>query len=391
MINFYLAEFAVNAVLRQKTKNIFLFTVLLFLTFLLTSVLFVTNSIKHELLNTVEALPEITVQNIKGGKAYDIEVSTVDEILTVAGVEDAIARVWGYYFFRNAGVNFTVVGVDEYENQYTKSLGELIEKGEYPLFGNSSMVVGQGVKKAMEESYYKEYFNFIKPDGTFKKVDIAGVWQSETSLESNDIVVMSKELAREIFGMDESKATDIVVKVANPEEIPTVVAKIELLLPSARVITKEDLKVSYRNIFNYKSGFFMALFLTSLFAFFIVVYDKSSGLSVEEKREIGVLKAIGWTVDDVLKEKFYESFIISFSAYLLGIFAAFVFVYIFKAPIIREIFAGYSELQPDFNLPFVFDFQTVALVFFITVPVYAAATIIPSWRTATLETDDVIR
>ncbi len=115
------------------------------------------------------------------------------------------------------------------------------------------------------------------------------------------------------------------------------------------------------------------------------------GLVQKRKKEIGILKAIGWKVEDVLKEKFYESFIISFIAYISGILIAFTFVYIFNAPLLREIFTGYSQLKTSFELPFVFDFNTLFLVFFLSVPIYIAATIVPSWRSATIETDKVIR
>ncbi len=93
----------------------------------------------------------------------------------------------------------------------------------------------------------------------------------------------------------------------------------------------------------------------------------------------------------MLREKFYEGFIVSFLAYLLGIALALAFVYIFHAPLLREIFSGYSQLKTSFTLPFVLDIQTLALLFFLTVPLYIAAIIIPSWRSATLEADEVIR
>jgi ABC-type lipoprotein release transport system permease subunit len=390
-INFYLIEYAINAILRQKYKSFFITTILTLLIFLLTSIFFITHSIKYELSSTVDALPEIVVQKIKAGRHYDIDANLQEDILAITGVVDAVARVWGYYYFENAGVNFSIVGVDEFEAQYKNSLEEVVKSGDLGESQNSFMMVGTGVKQTMQDNYYKEYFNFIKPDGTLKKVDVVGTFDGDTQLESNDIIVMSKENVREIFDIDESKATDIVVKVSNPDEVATIASKIKLMFPDSRIITKNDLKISYQNIFDYKSGIFLALFIISLFTFFIIIYDKASGLSSEEKREIGILKAIGWRVDDVLKEKFYEGFIISFIAYILGVILAVGFVYIFQAPLLQNIFTGYSQLKTSFELPFIFDVQTLFLVFFLSVPIYIAATIIPSWKTATLDADEVIR
>ena len=391
-LNLYLIEFAINALLRAKSKNIFILVVFTLLTALLTSVFLITGSIKYELQSTVDALPQITVQKIKAGRHYDIETSVADEILGIAGVSEAVPRVWGYYYFENAGVNFSLVGIDQYEQQYKDSFASLVQKFDFDeLTTKSAMVVGVGVQKIMSESYYKEYFNFIKPNGEFKQVSIAGVFDGDTELESNDMIVMSKDSVREIFDMSEYYATDIVVKVPNPKEITTVASKIKLMYPDTRVISSNDLKVSYQNIFDYKSGVFLALFIVSLFTFFMIIYDKASGLSSEEKREIGILKAIGWRIDDVLKEKFYESFILSFLAYLFGVLFAFGFVYLLQAPLLRDIFVGYSQLKTSFELPFVFELQTLFLVFFLSVPIYIGATIIPSWRASTLEVDEVIR
>jgi ABC-type lipoprotein release transport system permease subunit len=388
-INLYLIEYAFNALLRQKYKNIFIAFILTFLIFLLSSVFFITSSIKNELQTTVDSLPEITVQKLISGKHYDIEVKRLDEILAITGVNDAYARVWGYYYFANAGVNFTLVGVEQFEAQYKNSLQNLVETSSD--FDENSAYIGHGVKDILNKNYYKDYFNFILPDGSIKKIDIAGTFKADTNLESNDVIVLSKENMRSIYGMSEDYATDIVVKVKNPDEVETVAAKIKVIYPDTRVITKNDFKVSYQNIFDYKSGLFLALFVVSLFTFFIIVYDKASGLSSTERKEIGVLKAIGWSLDDVLKEKFYEASIISVFSYILGVFLALGFVYIFQAPLLRDIFSGYSELKTAFELPFVLDIQTMVLVFFLSVPIYIASIIIPSWRVATMDADEVMR
>lgn len=391
-INIYLIEYAINSLSRQGHKTFFVGFIFNFLIFLLTSMFFITNSIKYELDSTVNALPEITVQKIKAGRHHDIDEDVVDGILGIAGVSDAVARVWGYYYFENAGVNFSIVGIDEFENQYKKSFENLVKKFDFAnLENNSSMVVGKGVREVMKANYYDEYFNFIKPDGTLKKVFVAGEFDGDTNLESNDVIVMPKSIVKEIFDIESNRATDIVVKVANPEEIFMIARKIRQMYPDVRAISKDDLLISYQNIFDYKSGVFLALFVVCLFTFFIVIYDKLSGLSSQEKREVGILKALGWKIDDILKEKFYESLIISLFSYIIGVAFAFGYVYIFKAPILRDIFVGYSQLKTTFELPFVFDIQTLFIVFFLSVPIYMAAIIIPSWRVATLEADEVIR
>ncbi|HIP11262.1 MAG TPA: ABC transporter permease [Arcobacter sp.] len=392
-INLHLIQYAINSILRQKSKNIFIHIIFVILTFLLSSVFFITNSIKYELNTTVDSLPQIIVQNVKAGKIYDINTNMINNILEINGVNDVNARVWGYYYFNKLDVYFTLMGLDTYENQYKQNFTHIVNNYdlEKPL-GNQTMLVGIGVKKALSKAYYMgNYFNFIKPNGTIKKLDIIGTFKNSTQLESNDMIIMSKESIRDIFDIGINQATDIVVSVKNPEEIGTIVEKIKLKFPNVNIITNEDLKISYQNIFNYKSGIFLTLFIICLFTFFIIIYDKASGLNSEEKKEIGILKAIGWTTDDILKEKFYEGFIISFFAYIIGTILAFIFVYFFQAPLLRDIFEGYSTLKASFELPFILDFQTLFLVFFLSVPIYISATIIPSWRISTLEADEVIR
>ncbi len=389
-INLYLLEFAINALLRAKAKNISILVIFTLLVALLSSIFFISNSIRYELETTVDSLPEIIVQKVKGGREYNIEIDRVDNIIEINGVQSAIPRVWGYYYFANAGVNFSIIGINQYEEQYKDSLEKLTDKIDFDET-NSSILVGAGVREIMKQNYYSSYFNFIKPNGKLKKMILKGIFKGDTILESNDVILMSQKDAREILGISPSMATDIVVKVANPKEVSTIANKIKFIYPDTRVLTKDDLKISYKNIFDYKSGLFLTLFIISIFTFFMIVYDKSSGLNSEEKREIGVLRAVGWSIDDILKEKFYEASIISIISYLLGVVVALFYVYILNAPLLRYIFEGYSKLKTPFELPFILDISTLAIIFFLSVPIYIGATIIPAWRASSVDVDEVIR
>lgn len=391
-INFLLLDYALRSLMRRGGKTFFIFFILSLLIFLLSSVLMIADAIKLELNATLKTLPQITLQRFVAGKQSDVPIERVEALLDIDGISSVTPRIWGYYYFKPAGVNFSVVGVDAFETPYKASLEKLTQEFDMKVLEKeSSMIVGEGVKKVLAENYYTDFFNFITSEGKWQKVRIAGVFHSDLSLEANDLIVLPKKLAYAIFGMEENKATDIVVSVANAKEIPTIVQKITERYPDMRAITQDDIRVSYQNIFDYKSGFFLALFSVCAFAFFIIIYDKTSGLSSEEKREIGILKALGWSMDDIIEEKFYESFVIALSAFLVGVCVSLFYVYALQAPVLRAIFMGYSELKPAFMLPFSVDAKILVLLFMLSVPIYIAATLIPSWKASTLDADEVMR
>lgn len=390
IINLYLLEFTLNSILRQKTKNIFIITIFSLLVFITTSVFQISNGLKNEALRTVESLPEITIQQLKNGRMIQINQNKVDELLQIDGVSYANSRVWGYYYFANEDVHFTIIGIDQFEEQY-KYIFQKISLNYNFYDMNNSMVVGRGALNILRDNYFDKSFNFIKQNGESKEVKIIGNFDRDTSLETNDVMLMPKRLAYEILEIDKDMATDIVVKVKNIDEIETIASKIQTMYPECKVTSRDYLKKSYEEMFNYKGGLFLSIFIISLFTFFMIIYDKSSTLLGDEKREIGILKAIGWSTGDILKWKLYEGFIIAAASFLFGVISSFFYVYILKAPILKDLFLGFSNLKPDFNIPFELNFEFLMIVFLICVPIYMAATIFPSWKVSIFETEEVLR
>ena len=126
-------------------------------------------------------------------------------------------------------------------------------------------------------------------------------------------------------------------------------------------------------------------------AFGILAWDKASGLSSEERREIGILKAIGWETSDVLLMKFWEGMVISLTSFFMGVMLSYVHLYFASAALFEPVLKGWSVLYPRFRMTPSLDVFELSVLFFLSVVPYTVATIIPAWKAATSDPDTVMR
>jgi len=388
MINFYLFDYALNLLIRYKKKNIFVFIILTLMVWLLASVLFFSHSLEYELQQNIDGFGDITIQNTHAGLYAPIDESLADTLLEIDGIASIQSSVWGYYHFRQGDCDLKLVGIDQFDTLLRDSLVDIAQHAD---INASSMIISPVVYKLFTQYYYDKYFNFIRPDGSIKKVDIQGVYKKFVPINQYNMVVMDKQTLRDIFGFSENEVSSLYIKVANPKEIATIAKKIATRYPNLVVTTQQDIKNSYTQLFNFKSGLFLSLFSITFMTFFMIVYDKASGLSSEEKKEIGVLKALGWRIEDVIRVKLYEAVVLSLSSYLIGIIAALGFVYIYGGGFLQQLFIEQNGITRNYHPSFVLDPKTFFILFLLSVVVYIGATIIPSWRVATQDADEVLR
>jgi ABC-type lipoprotein release transport system permease subunit len=148
---------------------------------------------------------------------------------------------------------------------------------------------------------------------------------------------------------------------------------------------------TYESVFVWREGLLLALLAGGLLAFLIFAWDKATGLSAEERREIGILKALGWDTRDVLRMKLWEGGLISFSAFGIGYGLAHLHVFYAGAPLFAGVMRGWSVLQPEFVLAPQVDPLQLSTLFMLSVVPYTVATLVPVWRAATVDPDSVMR
>ncbi len=351
--------------------------------FLLSSVLFVSSSIRYSLAHTLEAQPDFVVQRVQGGARVNVPTAWMDKMLDIYGVEKVTARVYGRYFFKDKQESALIVGVDFMDEQSHEALETLMADVDLKAFlEGDKMLVGEGVARYLSSHFYPKHYSFLTPKGAYKKVAIYQTIPATANLSSNDMILMPQELAREILGYGEEEVTDIALNVPNEDEWGSVADKIAAFYYDLRLTTKQDVRKAYENLYNYKGGFFLMLFLIALTTFVLILYQRFSMVYSDERRQIGLLRALGWSISDVLKLKFYETVIVIAISFVLGVVAAYGFVFVLGAPLLREIFLGGANLSNTVQLVPVLDFGVLSTIFLIYAVPFVAAVLIPVWKIA---------
>ena len=383
MRNSAFLSFLTLLLFKQKSKHIGAILISIIIIFLLSSVLFISSSLQESLQESLKQQPDFVVSCFEAGRAVNTPIEWMDKIIEIDGVTSVTPRIYGRYFYAANQESFLLIGVDFFDEQSSKALKELSSTLDLKSFLETpSMLVGQGVGEFMQNHYYRDTFSFKLPNGTFKKVTIATVLPSSTNLIANDMIVMPIELAREIFGLADEVVTDIAFNVPNDAEWDNILAKIHLLFYDVRVIDKREVSKAYRTLYNYKGGLFLILYLVTIITFMLILYQRYSMVYSAEKREIGILRAIGWSIKDILKLKFYETLIVVVSSFVLGVVLAYTYVFILDAPLLQNIFLGSANLANSVEFIPTVKFGTLGSIFlFFAVPFFAAV-LIPVWKIA---------
>ncbi|PKN13664.1 MAG: ABC transporter permease [Deltaproteobacteria bacterium HGW-Deltaproteobacteria-4] len=365
-------DFTLASLERRRGKNLSLLLIYSLVIFLLASVMFFTAAIKNEAASLLADAPDMVVQRLSAGRHALIPLDYISTISEIRGVRAVAPRLWGYYFDPVTGANYTVQVPDNRD----------VAEGE--------IVIGAGIARSRGIEV-NDFLSFRSSRGEILLFPVSRLLSSESELVTSDLVLISENDFRALFNLPTELAVDLAVSVANQRELITIAEKIIEHFPDSRPILKNEILRTYDAIFDWRSGMMVVLLLTSVCAFLIFAWDKASGLSAEEKREIGILKSVGWETSDVLLLKFWEGASVSLCAFLIGVIAAYGHVYFFSAGIFEPALKGWAVIYPEFRLIPRVEFDKLATLFFLTTVPYTLATIIPSWRAATIDPDAALR
>jgi ABC-type lipoprotein release transport system permease subunit len=377
---------------KHKSKHIAIFIISILIVFLISSVLFVSNSLKKEVFSTLDNQSDFIIQKTNNGKIFDTPISWIDDFSSINGVKNIQQRVYGQYYFMPENVYFTIIGVDFFEENTNKNIKELLSVLNISDFlQNDSMIIGNGIKKIFDKYHYFDSYDFKLLDKNMINIKIFKDLPPEANLVANDLIIMDINLAKKILNINEENSTDIVLNVPNNLEKQNIKEQLILKHSNIRILQKEALKKEYENMFNYKGGIFLVLFIVVIFTFILILYQRYSMISSSDKKEIGILKAVGWSIKDIIKLKIIENFIVGFMAFIIGVIVAYIFVFILNTPILKNIFIGFSNVQNDFILNANIEFTTIVTLFLFFIIPFLSAVLIPVWKIAVIDANESMK
>lgn len=383
-------DYAISGLRRKVLKNCAVFLVFSVVVFLFASFQLINRALTELAGEILDGAPDITVQQLAAGRQVSIPLTGREAVAAIFGVRRVDERIWGYYFDPATAANYTVVGLPGLLPGVAPKSWAQSEVAQLFSPGRPGRVV---ISPAVREQLgldQRRFFSLYRPDLSLASFEVVADFFPETDLVTADLILMRLADARDLFAVPDDLVTDLLVTVGNPLEIDTVAEKIRGLLPGVRVITRQQMLKTYEVVFGWRSGLGGICLLTALVTFVILAWDKASGLSAEEVREVGVLKVLGWQTTDIIFLRFCESAVVACTAFACGYLLAWLHLLLFDGGFFRPIFLGWSVLRPAFPLAPPLVLADLLVVLAISVLPYLCATAVPAWRAAVVRADSVL-
>lgn len=360
-----LLEFALASLLRRRGKTAVLGAVPTLIVFLLASLAFLRSSVRFEAAAMLREAPDLIVQRLMAGRQELVTGAAIAAVQAIPGVSRARGRLWGYYYDPAAGANYTVV----------------VPPLDPPADGETA--IGSGISRS-RQSTSRDVFAFRSYGGE-------AVLPDRADLIAADLMLVSESDFRTLFALPPGVANDIAAHLDPGADPAAVRREVVRAFAGARVVTREDMLATAATFLDWRSGLTAVIVLAMALALLILASDKPSALSVEEQREMGILRALGWSRVEVLLAKTWESLAVSITALLVGVLSAYTHIYLCGAALFAPVLRGWAVITPNLDLVPSLDIPFMSAIAASTILLPAAGTLLACYHPASGDPDSVIR
>jgi ABC-type lipoprotein release transport system permease subunit len=377
---------------RYRARTIAVLLPLLIVMGAAASVTLVRDGLSRDAALSVSVLPDITMQQMVGGRVERVALSYVESVQALAHVTNAVPRVWGYVpvTVPRGEVAYTLVGLDLERMPVAEDIGLTIEEGRFLVAGDTGKAVIGKAFASVFSAGAGDRIELADTLGNASEFEIVGIFGTSVEIYAADLIVVPLDTAREYFGYGADEVSDICVYLDDPVNTGLTAVRILEMGDNIRIVTRDALAALNQQAFGRRGGVFQLMWMALLLTVCLVAWAQSASIGLALKREIGILKAIGWSTLDIIEIKLLESTILALLGTFGGILLGLGYVAL-DAPGIKQYFLGWATVYPEFPVPVHMSLPSLFLLMVIGVFPLVVATVVPAWRVGIIEPDEAIR
>ncbi|MDF1538282.1 MAG: FtsX-like permease family protein [Candidatus Thorarchaeota archaeon] len=394
-----LARYALGNVLKYRTKSTAIIIALVFSSTILCSAEFIREGLITDITASLEEGPDLIVQKLIGGRQTTVPNQWKDNVSQTTGVNLATTRVWGYTDV-GSGALFTIMGVNatEYGSVIGATGTDILENGRF--LGQQDIgkiVIGKGIVDMMTASAARitievgSLLSLISYNGSLIEFEIIGIFNTDSNIFSYDMILTDQNSARRLLGVDNSSCTDIAVWANQGAYLSDVAFRLDTTIAEARVLTRDAISDTMQKTYGERAGVIALLWAVMLATVVLLAFTISSAGSDETRREVGLLKALGFDTVDILEVRMIESVVLGTLGASLGISFAIIFDFVLGAPILSGFLLGWNVQIMNAGLPLAISIPTIFVVYSVAIIPILVASVVPAWKNAITEPDVVLR
>jgi ABC-type lipoprotein release transport system permease subunit len=397
-------QYALRSLMVYRARTITVVFSLTVAIFVLGSIVFISDGLSRDALVAANAAPDITVQGMIAGRLTPIALKIGSDIEKFPGVERVIPRMWGYVLY-NTKI-FTVMGLDSISSP-SGIPGLVLEGGRFPNEGEvgeavigSYLAASENLKlnstlplKAMSGGISGGAGDGMGGGESFNSnFTVIGIFTSDVSLYTSDVILMNYLDAQSLLLQFRIySATDLCVYLTNSSSTNVVATSIAQSYPELRLLTRDSIVDATSTTYGLRGGFATIMWLMPLATVVLVAWNQASTVGQDSRREVGILKTLGFSTSDIMEIRLIEAVALGFISASIGVFIAIVYDAYLGAPFLREFMLGWSATLPVFKLPLEISFGRMLTLYAIAVFPLLLGSLVPAWLSAITEPDSVLR
>jgi len=355
----------------------------------------ISRGIQRQAEDSVRFGADLYVTGSQLGRLIPLPVSAADRIRAVEGVVKVVPRVVSGVVLGAERVNAVIVGLPSDE---LKSSVTCIEGRFFGADSSHEIVVGTELARRLNLKVGDQVPPFYRSSEGERISMVVGLFKSDVSLWQSSLVFTSFKTASNYFDQ-RGMATDLLVYCRPGYQAriqAAIVRTVSIPDPSGgnlrlKVVPREELESILPKGLLHREGIFNLHFVLA-FAVGIPILLVTSGFGLSERRrEIGILKAIGWQTDEILLRSLVESLLLSLAGASISILLAFIWLKLFNGYWIASIFLTGVDAAPSFRVPSQMTPVPALLAFLFSFVLVMSGTLYSTWRAATAEPMEAMR